>query len=175
MGYTHYFSYFPRSAEFRAVWPRMWADAELILDRVETAGVRLCRDPFDGNLPAEYEVIAVNGDGERDEYGEPLVLAPRWPGYRQQSADGRLTGFCKTGREPYDLAVTTILLRCHRLLPDGFAIHSDGGWEAEWRHGRQLPPPVLPSARDLVAELFGDEVTACPFDHHRVFGPSAAG
>ncbi|AVT40223.1 hypothetical protein [Plantactinospora sp. BB1] len=171
MGYTHYFSYRPRSPSFLAAWPRMRADAERILDRVATAGVRLCRDPFEGTLPPEYEVIAVNGDREREESCEPLVLAPRWPGYRQERADGRVTGFCKTGRHPYDLAVSAILLRCHRLLPDGFAIHSDGGWDAEWRDGRRGPHPVLPSARDLVAELFGDEVSSCPFDRERVFGP----
>ncbi|AVT33285.1 hypothetical protein C6361_31900 [Plantactinospora sp. BC1] len=37
--------------------------------------------------------------------------------------------------------------------------------------GRRGLRPVLPSARDLVAELFGDEVSSCPFDRERVFGP----
>ncbi|MFD0972600.1 hypothetical protein [Plantactinospora endophytica] len=179
MGYTHYFSYFPRSDGFRAAWPRMRADAALILDRVEAAGVRLRRDPFGGSLPAEYEVIAVNGSVADEEDGEPLVIAPRWPVRRFEGDDGRLVNFCKTGRHPYDLAVTAILLRCHRLLPDGFAIHSDGGWDTEWRHGRQRRAPLLPSAsllpspRDLVAELFGDEATDSPLDRIRVFGPTA--
>ncbi|MFC6018816.1 hypothetical protein ACFP2T_21720 [Plantactinospora solaniradicis] len=169
MGYTHYFSYAPESAPFRQAWPRMRVDAALILDRVEATGVRLCRDPFEGTMPPEYEVIAVNGSVDDEQYCEPLVLAPRWPGSRHLTSDGRVVGFCKTGRHPYDLAVTAILLRCHRLLPDGFAIHSDGAWDAEWRWGDRVPSRGLPSPRFLVAELFGDDAPDCPFDRDRVF------
>lgn len=114
-------------------------------------------------------MIAVNGSVDDEEYCEPLVLAPRWPGNRQLTSDGRVVGFCKTGRHPYDLAVTAILLRCHRLLPDGFAIHSDGAWDTEWRRGNRMPTRD-PSARGIVAELFGDDASDSPFDRDRVFG-----
>ena len=163
--HTHYFSYDPDSVPFLQAWPRMREDAERILDRVEAAGVRLWRDPFEGTLPPDYEVIAVNGTTVDDLDGETLVLAPRWPpGFRRQPSSG--DGFCKTGRKPYDVAVAAILLRCHRLLPDEFAIRSDGEWDGEWRYGDRMPTPGLFSARDVVAELFGDNATECPFERN---------
>jgi hypothetical protein len=33
------------------------------------------------------------------------------------------------------------------------------------------PGSGLPSARSLVAEMFDDEASDCPFDRERVFGP----
>jgi hypothetical protein len=163
MGYTHYFSYHPDTPAFRAAWPGMRADADRVLDRVEAAGIRLCRDPFEGTLPPEYEVIAFNGSMDDDLCGEPLVVAPRLPGPSRRTESGRVIHFCKTGRNPYDVAVATILLRCHRLLPDQFSINSDGAWDAEWWYGESRPSGLL-SARGLAAELFGDEDPACPFD-----------
>ena len=165
MGYTHYFSYDPDSEPFIEAFPRMQEDAERILDYVEAAGVRICRDPFDGTLPREYKVIAFNGSVEDELDREPLVIMLRWPGPSYRNSDGRILGFCKTGGFlPYDPAVAAVLLRCHRLLPGGFAINSDGLWDGEWLYGDRKPTTGLLSARIIVRELFGDNDTSCPFD-----------
>lgn len=60
--------------------------------------------------------------------------------------------FCKTDGQPYDLAVTATLLRCHLLLPEAFLITSEGDWTADWQ-----------PARRLVKRLFGATVTTTPF------------
>lgn len=41
----------------------------------------------------------------------------------------------QTARKPYDIAVTSILLRCRHIAPDAFVIGSDGEWTHEWQHG----------------------------------------
>jgi hypothetical protein len=106
----------------------MRADTALILDRVEATGIRLCRDPFEGTTPPEYEVIAVNGSMDDEQYCEPLVLAPRWPGRRHLTNGGRVIGFCKTGRHPYDLAVTAIPVgTVERTTGSGDAAGSSAG------------------------------------------------
>ena len=65
------------------------------------------------------------------------------------------TAFCTTGRKPYDLAVSAILLRCALLLPQAFAISSDGAWDREWAYGATpgaAAPPL--GARAVIADLF---------------------
>lgn len=55
--------------------------------------------------------------------------------------------FCKTGRSPYDLAVTAVLLRASQHI----RLSSDGFWDAEWR-----------PARDLIHGLFGADTSTSP-------------
>ena len=77
-----------------------------------------------------------------------------------------VSGFCKTARKPYDIAVTSMLLRCRHLAPDAFLIASDGAWDLEWASGatrrERAGPPAL-GAIDVVALLFGQrEVRESP-------------
>jgi hypothetical protein len=166
MGYTHYFSYDPDSPAFIEAWPSLREDSGRVLDRVEAAGIRIDRDTFGGTLPPEYELIAFNGPADDVElYCEPLTVKLSWPGQPPRgTGENRVAAFCKTGRLPYDVAVAAFLLRCHKLMPDEFAINSDGRWDDEWRGGAMRPAPGGLSARGVVAELFGDDDPACPFD-----------
>lgn len=71
-------------------------------------------------------------------------------------ADCRVWRFVKTQRLPYDLAVTTILLRTFLLAAEVFAIGGSGQWREDWTE------PAGVNARDIVAELFGVRVADDP-------------
>lgn len=74
-----------------------------------------------------------------------------------------MTASCTTSRKPYDLAVSAILLRCTLLLPQAFAVASDGAWDAEWAHGA-TPGTTAPrlGARTVIANLFDVRPPASP-------------
>ncbi|KAE8344839.1 hypothetical protein BDV24DRAFT_126483 [Aspergillus arachidicola] len=52
--------------------------------------------------------------------------------------------FCKTGRRPYDLVVSTILLRAYVLAPSSFELSSDGNWDNDWVEARDLYHCIWP-------------------------------
>ena len=64
---------------------------------------------------------------------------------------GAVWRYCKTERQPYDLAVMAVLLRTHQRAPTAFTISSNGTWDREWEH-----------ARRLVRDLFKTECSADP-------------
>lgn len=167
MGYTHYYRYVPEHPGFRAAWPRMVEDADRIIERVRSTGIFITG--FDGKPAAGVDRIAFAGDDDNELSGESFVITPKladldpW----EREKQGVVTNFCKTERYPYDVAVTAILLRCHLLAPDAFAIHSDGRWDEDWAQEACWPATGL-NTRDLVAELFGDRPTESPFS--RFFG-----
>jgi len=156
MGYTHYWAYQPSHPAYATAWPTIIADSRAIIDRVRQAGIviagpdghrRPILDPTDG--------IGFNGDATSDLDGDPFQLLAPLPAIR--SGTPTATAFCKTGRKPYDLAVTSVLLRVALLLPDAFAVASDGRWNGEWAHGvtQFHHDPAWLGARMVVAELFG--------------------
>jgi hypothetical protein len=168
MGYTHYFAYDPNAESFVAAWPQMVTDALLIATHVQRSlGVRLAGGFGDGEPELSERRIWLNGTRSGDLHHETLLIDPAPPKTRherepqcgsdlaRQDLERRtdrafVTGFCKTARKPYDIAVTSILLRCRHLAPDAFVIASDGAWELEWQHGaahresrsRHAPAPV---------------------------------
>lgn len=183
MGYAHAFRYAPQCSAFGRVWPRMVADAARILGYLATTGLALRsrtgyrfpefdRDPVSG-------VIAFNGSARHREHGQPFVIRPTAPDRRRDPLtasryvrDGYVTGYCDTGRAPYDVAVTAVLLRCHQLAPTAFTIDGAGDWDREWLHGATVTTadlipiavaPVPAAARTVVATLFADAHTRCPF------------
>lgn len=188
MTYAHTFRYAPESEAFRRAWPRMVADAARIVGYLATTGLAV-RSRTGYSVP-EFDrgtdgVIAFNGSAWHDGHRQPFVIRPSVPDRRRDplaasryARDGYVTGYCDTGRAPYDVAVAAVLLRCHQLAPTAFTIASDGGWLVEWQHGaetwaggpRGLTPPahgpagrVPVAARPVVAALFGDAETRCPF------------
>ncbi|GAA4578630.1 hypothetical protein GCM10023176_54920 [Micromonospora coerulea] len=165
MGYSHYYSYNLSSPQFDRLWPKIVEDAGRIVARVQSAGIRLC-NPLEGNPHfAGVEFVALNGTIEGV---ESLIIFRDVPAtYWTQPRNGSLSGIVKTGRQPYDLAVTAVLLRCQMLLPHVFAIASDGAWDEEWLYGATGPMPGGLGARTVVAELFGNAPTTSPFDHKR--------
>ena len=157
MQYRHHWAYPPTHPRYRQEWPAILADTRRIIDRARAAGIVIAGpdgrrspviDPADG--------VGFNGDATTDLDGDPFtLLAPMrmLPAGKHPTASAS----CRTNRKPYDLAVASVLLRCHLLLPDLFGIGSDGRWDVEWASG-QTPRPARPgpplSARRLVADLF---------------------
>lgn len=133
MGYTHYFK-MPGSASCSdEAWKRLLRDTERIEKYCHDRDVVLFRDFTNLDKPqiGPY-VIAFNGG---DKGHETFVLSPH-----PQSSDT----LCKTSRKPYDLAVTSVLMRLHHHYPDA-DINSDGDAD-DWQ-----------PAQDLCRELFGND------------------
>jgi hypothetical protein len=153
MGYTHYFAYDPNAESFVKSWPQIVTDAHAIGAYVQQKlGIRLADGMGDGHPEFTERWIYLNGPSRRDLGHETFLIDPtpwkvwdeqaalghrRWADHERQQFEERgfLWAFCKTARKPYDIAVTSILLRCRHLAPDAFVIGSDGHWEREWQHG----------------------------------------
>jgi hypothetical protein len=143
---------------------------------VRAAGVVLVGPEEDGPQ-VNADGMCFNGGGT-DELGggedglcaEPLWISRTTDDMLSFMYDGRgvVRMICKTERFPCDVAVCAVLLRCHLLALAAFLIDSDGDWDKEWANGTGWPPTEGMSARGLVAELFDDTPTTCPFtDTHR--------
>ncbi len=150
MGYTHYFAYDPNVASFLDAWPRMVSDAQLIAIHVRlTLRVRLADGVGEGEPEITERRISLNGPVEGGLAHETFTIDPTpWRTWDEQAALGHadwadyerglfesrgfIAAFCKTARRPYDIAVSSILLRCRHLAPDAFVIASDGDWEGDW-------------------------------------------
>jgi hypothetical protein len=176
MGYTHYFAYDPNAESFITAWPQMVDDARTIGAHVQKAlGIRLAGGMGEGQPEFTERWIWLNGPSRRDLGHETLLLdAQPWKAWDEAAADGHqrwaeeehqrldergfVWAFCKTARKPYDIAVTSILLRCRHLAADSFAIGSDGQWELEWLHGAMYWGPGCeagPAPVEVVRTLFG--------------------
>lgn len=140
MGYTHNWD---KSDTAEDVWAALVADARRI---AETAGVPLAGPMGDGEPQFNAERIALNGvEATGDDY-ESFVLV-----------SGATTfEFCKTGRMPYDVVVTAILLRAAHTVP-GFDVRSDGGWGSDWVEARKLYATVFGEEPDKPAKLRNDD------------------
>lgn len=156
MGYSHYFAYDPRAESFIAAWPRMVADASRIAAHVENVlRIRLAGGAGEGRPEIDERRIWLNGPADEDLAHDTFLIDPALA--HSGERDGLVSDCCKTQRMPYDIAVTSILLRCRHLAPDAFVIGSDGDWEREWRHGAMYWAPGCergPAPLALVAALF---------------------
>ena len=164
MGYTHYWTYRPDHPRYLQAWPAVVDAAGRIIARVRRGGITLA-GPHGRGLPvlATEQGIRFNGDATAGLDCESLVLDPPATGTAMASS---VSTFCKTNRLPYDVAVAGLLLFCQHLLPEVFAIASDGAWHAEWANGAAFwwadAPASKLSARAVVADLFGMKPQASP-------------
>ncbi|MEV0269841.1 hypothetical protein AB0H43_13770 [Hamadaea sp. NPDC050747] len=156
MGYVQTYGYQPGSDAYAAAWPIIVSDAQTIITAVTDLGIAVRGPMGTGDPIADLSGgIRLNGDDAAGLSfdGFDLPAPYRTP---EAPADCRVWRFVKTQRRPYDLAVTSILLRAHVLAPDVFAIGSDGHWADEWT------TPAGANPRDLVARLFGVHVVDDP-------------
>ena len=178
--YTHYFAYDPNAESFAHAWPQMVDDARTIAEHVQNElGVVIAGGDGTGEPEFSERWIRLNGTARGHLAHETLLIDMQpwrtwdenaelgyhdwarmeWTGFREQ---GFAWAFCKTVRNPYDIAVTSILLRCTHLALDAFVIGSDGDWEHEWQHGAAYwgagcktgPAPV-----EIVRRLFAQTET----------------
>lgn len=117
MGYTHYWShdYIDHDS-----WIRLIDDARRIINAIE---VPVGNGLGEGEPVLTEDEIRLNGKNGNDY--ETFLLTPDPTGF----------DFCKTGLRPYDVVVTTVLLRATLTIP-GFNIRSDGDW-SDWRNAQE--------------------------------------
>ena len=121
MGYTHYFEGLTATAE-------VIADARNIID---ASPVTVC-GPGGQGLPQldAADGIWLNGFEAADEDYETFFLRGT-----DEPEHPELGAFCKTGRRPYDVVVTAILISA--ALHVGSTVRSDGRWD-NWGAGVDL-------------------------------------
>lgn len=139
MGYTHYFS------QEKQIEPSKWEaycqDVRKFLHHVVAEkGVQLQSD-CDEN-PSAFEVtperVQFNGDSSRNLDHETFSLS--------KTKTYLTSGFCKTARKPYDIAVCGCLILAHRHFPGAYCIGSDG-YVQDWQN-------ALDCVQDLFQDLF---------------------
>jgi hypothetical protein len=156
MDYAHHFAFDPTGPAYTQAWPRIIADTAVILTAVTKLGIAITGPDSHGAPildPARH--IAFNGGTSAD----PLRLPAPYPAAVPPNTASPVTGRCRTRLHPYDLAVATVLLRCHMHLGDGFPIASTGRYDNEWLYGVR---PGQPGARQLIRLLFGAEPAGDP-------------
>jgi hypothetical protein len=161
--YRHYWVYRPGDTDYRRLWSTILADTRTVIEHTRRAGIVIAgADGLRRPLLDLTEGIALNGDATTDLDGQPFTLqAPPDEDSRRAHV---VRGSCATGRKPYDLAVAAVLLRCQHLVPDAFALNSDGGWDTDWLLGPQPRTSLATiSPRELVTRLFQYSPPACPF------------
>ena len=137
MGYTHYWSFKSKDIDYRQ-HARAVSEIQILLSRLpefsETAGGHYNNEPIGLRSPdgtgkpiLTLEEIKFNGDGRKNLDHESF-----WIDFNNLE----LSGFCKTARKPYDLAVCLCLL-CLSQNIDGFKIGSDGDDE-DWQQAYQI-------------------------------------
>jgi hypothetical protein len=161
MRYIHRYAYLPADPAWVRAWPQILTDTRGIIEAVRRAGIVIAGpDGYRRPVLDLNEGIGCNGDATSDLDADPFTLLAPLPTSRAPVASAA----CRTGRKPYDLAVTTILLRCVQLLPEVFVLDSDGGWDTDWLLGpRPTSGHAILSARDLLGQLFDPMRTASPF------------
>ena len=159
--YRHHWVYRPGHPDYAHAWPTILADSRRIIEAVRRSGIVIAGpDGYRRPLLDTGQGLALNGDATSDLDGEPFHLSAPLP----LAPDRRAwTAGCTTSRKPYDLAVAAILLRCTLLLPQAFAVASDGTWDAEWADGA-TPGTTAPrlGARTVIADLFDVRPPASP-------------
>lgn len=134
MGYTHYWN-----NKFELT-DDLIQDVYKILKVADNRGISIRGGLGNGKPVANLDEIRFNGDKKLGEDYETFALL------------GDDFQFCKTARQPYDLAVCLVLLRTYALNKGRrFSFNSDGSWNDEaWKN-----------ARDTYREIFGEDAK-CP-------------
>jgi len=119
MGYTHYHSF---QRDFgQGEWYAIMEDCKRIFKLCEFLEIDLREDFYKDKQPIiGFNYIQFNGYMEQ---GCESFFIHR---YRCNNRS-----FCKTNREPYDMAVGLCLLRIKAIAPEVITISSDGCWDAE--------------------------------------------
>ncbi|CAI7571440.1 unnamed protein product [Penicillium discolor] len=146
MGYTHYYAILGwDTPEWQKAWTQLIQDVPNI--------IKEARVPLSGPTEDEDEITPVVMDSEkginlngvtRNAHETFILCKP-----------GEWT-FCKTARKPYDVVVTSILLRIWMLAPKNLDLGSDGGYE-DWADARDLCATLWPGEPTDTMWEQGDE------------------
>ncbi|KAJ5951831.1 uncharacterized protein N7479_010244 [Penicillium vulpinum] len=133
MGYTHYYAIIGWDTP---EWQKAWA--QLIKDVPNI--IKEARVPLSGPTEDDDKITPVVTDLEDGIYlngirGNAHELF-------RLCQPGTWT-FCKTAQKPYDVVVSSILLRIWMLAPKNLDLGSDGGYE-DWADARDLCATLWP-------------------------------
>lgn len=142
MGYTHYFTRHKRRIVLSA-WEQIVEDVGEILKHAQhVQGVTLARE-YDapGSAPAvTRNFIQFNGLGENG--CETFIIRRLESGKIEYRDHNPLADFCKTAREPYDIAVVAVL--CYLCsVAETHTASSDGDLK-DWTAGLEMAKLALP-------------------------------
>jgi len=147
LGYTHYW-YRPLVLE-QDLFTAWSEDVQKIVD---TAGVPIAGGCGTGDPELTNTYVWINGklDDGLETFGVEQNIDPViWMDSKDEKS-GLYHDYCKTGKYPYDIVVTTALIRLKKYFPVVEFSDNDDGTVEEWR------PAV-----ELYEKLFGEKV---PFD-----------
>ncbi|EFQ87815.1 hypothetical protein P3342_012365 [Pyrenophora teres f. teres] len=113
---------------------------------VQAAEIPLCKCGNTGVPPIIHVTNGIYLNGADGDDHEDFVF--------HYELGSHLNEFCKTVRKPYDLVVTTILLRASMLFGSAISVASDGRWE-QWK-----------GARHLLKELWPNDEITCPSESY---------
>jgi hypothetical protein len=120
MGYTQYFSQQAEIAE--GTWELIATDARRIIGAARGQGIEIRGWDGTGDPVVDENEIRLNGDASAGLDHETFALLRKGSGF----------GFCKTARQPYDVVVTSILVRAQQHAgEETIRLSSDGG-ETDW-------------------------------------------
>ncbi|KAJ5804236.1 uncharacterized protein N7518_000539 [Penicillium psychrosexuale] len=146
MGYTHYYAILGwDTPEWQKAWAQLIEDVPKIIKegRVPLSGPTEDEDEITKVVIDSEKGINLNGVGE-DAYEQFILCKP-----------GQWT-FCKTAERPYDVVVTSILLRIWMLAPKNIDLSSDGEYE-DWADARRLCATLWPGEPTDSMWAQGDE------------------
>lgn len=154
MGYTHSWAYKPDAA-FQTAFEQLARDTSAILSALADQQVPIAS--WAGYGDPEINNVAISFNGTTPNAADTFLLEATGNGTIRHTPTGQSFHLdqCTTSREPYDLAVTAVLLRAHQLTPRHIALASDGLWDKHWR-----------PARALLASLFDARTDADPLNPH---------
>lgn len=145
MGFTQYF---PHKAKLNpAKFKKASLDCKKIVEALVAKGLCEVQYEYDDNRPPVFadNLVRFNGAGE-DQGGETfLVSSEHGEHCGRVRPDGTCFNFCKTYRNPYDLAVCACLIVFqHHLGKRAFPVGSDAlDNEAHWPAARKQCQEVL--------------------------------
>ena len=127
MGYTHYWEYEDLNVK---IFKSVIKDMKTLIHKSKKLKIPLAGGNGSGNPIINDSGIIFNGKGE-DSY-ETFSIKPNTPSLN----------FCKTGRKPYDIYVTSCLVILKYYYKDEITIHSDGELY-EWEDSINLCEKIL--------------------------------
>jgi hypothetical protein len=119
-GYTHYWELKNTDAATPFTpeeWKKVVNAAKKIIRKAEADDIAIRGPLGEGKPSLTPKKITLNGDAEKDEDFETFTLENK----------AKKFNFCKTGRRPYDVVVTSILAAAAAIQPNAIILDSDGG------------------------------------------------
>jgi hypothetical protein len=112
-------------------WRRFTEDVKIILDEVSKT-VPICNGYGEKETSPIINEHLVSFNGEEDDGHETFYVAKKDTGF----------AFCKTARNPYDIAVVACLTSLKQILGSDIEVSSDGDFD-DWQEGVNLANDLL--------------------------------